>query len=86
MAEYLRKEHGGLNEVVSDNNNDKDDDDDDDNDNDANSKDVEVVEFGTGEALTMLVNLGQLSNEERNSEQKSKTYQWLFHVRIKFVW
>ena len=50
MAEYLRKEYGDLNEVASDNNDDKDDDDDDD----ANSKDVEVVEIGTGEALTML--------------------------------
>ena len=47
MAEYLRKEYGDLNEVASDNNDDKDDD-------DANSKDVEVVEISTGEALTML--------------------------------
>ena len=39
-------------------------------DDDANSKDVEVVEIGTGEALTMLyrlVNLKYLSKEERNS-------------------
>ena len=48
MAEYLRKECGDLNEVASDNDDDKDDDD------DANSKDVEVVEIDTGEALTML--------------------------------
>ena len=47
MAEYLRKECGDLNEVASDNDDDKDDD-------DANSKNVEVVEIGTGEALTML--------------------------------
>ena len=43
---------------------------DDDDDDDANSKDVEVVEIGTGEALTMLdrlVNLKYLSKEERNS-------------------
>ena len=56
MAEYLRKECGDLNEVASDN----DDDNDDDDDDDANSKDVEVVEISTGEALTMpdrLVNL-----------------------------
>ena len=56
MAEYLRKECGDLNEVASDNDVDKDDNDDDD----ANSKDVEAVEIGTGEALTMfgrLVNL-----------------------------
>ena len=33
--------------MASDNDDDKDDD-------DANSKDVEVVEIGTGEALTML--------------------------------
>ena len=48
MAEYLRKE------MASDNDDDKDDDD------DASSKDVEVVEIDTGEALTtldMLVNL-----------------------------
>ena len=48
MAEYLRKEYGDLNEVASDNDDDKDDDD------DVNSKDVEVVEFSTGEALKML--------------------------------
>ena len=57
MAEYLRKECGDLNGVASDNDDDKDEDDDDD---DANSKDVEVVEIGTGEALTIfdrLVNL-----------------------------
>ena len=47
MTEYLRKEYGDLNEVASDNNDDKDDD------NDANSKDVEVVEIGKGEALKM---------------------------------
>ena len=67
MAEYLRKECGDLNEVASDNDDVKDDDDDDD---DANSKDVEVVEIGTGETLAMLdrlVNLKYLSNKERNS-------------------
>ena len=64
-TEYLRKECGDLNEVASDNDDDKHDDDD-----DANSKDVEVVEIGTGEALTMLdrlVNLKHLSKEQRNS-------------------
>ena len=64
MAEYLRKECVDLNEVVSDNDDDKR------NDDDANSKDFEVVEIGTGEALTMLdrvVNLKYLSKEERNS-------------------
>ena len=35
-------------------------DDDDDDDDDANSKDVEVVEIGTGEALTMLDRLVNL--------------------------
>ena len=65
MAEYLRKECVDLNEVVSDNDDDKCND-----DVDANSKDFEVVELGTGEALTMLdrlVNLKYLSKEERNS-------------------
>ena len=64
MAEYLRKECGDLNEVASDNDDVKDDDDDD------NSKEVEVVEIGTGETLIMLdrlVNLKYLSKEERNS-------------------
>ena len=68
MAEYLRKGCGDLNEVASDNDDVKDDDDDDDDD-DANSKDVEVVEIGIGETLTMLdrsVNLKYLSKEERN--------------------
>ena len=65
VAEYLRKECSDLNEVVSDNDDDKDDGDDDD----TNSNDVEVVETGTGEALTMLdrlVNPKDLSKEERN--------------------
>ena len=56
MAEYLRKECGDLNEVASDNDDYKDHDDD-----DANSKDDEVVEIGTGEALTMLDRLVNLS-------------------------
>ena len=58
MAEYLRKECDDLNEVASDNDDDKDDDDDDDDD--ANSKDVEVVEISTGEALKMLDRLVNL--------------------------
>ena len=65
MAKYLRKECSDLNEVASDNDDDKDDDDD-----DVNSKDADVVEIGTDEALTMLdrlVNLKYLSKEERNS-------------------
>ena len=53
MADYLRKRYGDLNEVPSDNNDDKDDD-------DANSKDVEVVEISTGEALKMLDRLVNL--------------------------
>ena len=55
MDEYLIKGCGDLNEVTSDNDDDKDDD------IDTNSKNVEVVEIDTGEALTMLdrlVNLG----------------------------
>ena len=51
--------------MASDNDDVKDDD-----DGDANSKDVEVVEIGTGETLAMLdrlVNLKYLSNKERNS-------------------
>ena len=63
MAKYLRKECGDLNEVASDNDDDK-------GDGDANSKDIEVVEFGKGEALTMLdslINLKCISREERNS-------------------
>ena len=64
ITEYLRKECDDLNEVASDNNDDKDDGD------DTNSKDVKVVEIVTGEALTMLyrlVNLKDISKEERNS-------------------
>ena len=47
-----------------------DNDDDKDGDDDTNSKDVEVVEIGTDEAITMhyrLVSLKYLSKEERNS-------------------
>ena len=64
VTEYVRKKCYDLNEVASDNDDDKNDDD------DANSKDVEVVEIVTGEALIMLsrlVNLKDLSKAERNS-------------------
>ena len=54
VAEYLRKEYGDVNEVASDNNDDNDDDD------DANSKDAEVVEINTGDALKMLDRLVNL--------------------------
>ena len=54
VADYLRKEYGDLNEVVSDNNDDKD------NDDDANCKNVEVVEISPGEALKMLDRLVNL--------------------------
>ena len=67
LAEYIRKECVDLKEVASDNVVKDDDDDDDD---DANSKDVEVVEIGTGETLTMLdrlVNLKYLSKKKRDS-------------------
>ena len=67
VAEYLRKECVDLKEVASDNVVKDDDDDDDD---DANSKDVEVVEIGTGETLAIfdrLVDVKYLSVEERNS-------------------
>ena len=53
MVEYLRKKCGDLNEVASDNDDDKHND-------DAHIKDVEVVEIGTGEALTMLYGLVNL--------------------------
>ena len=69
MAKYLRKESGALSEVASHHDSDKNDDDDDDDDDDANSKDVEVVEISTVEALTILhrlVKLKYLSQEERN--------------------
>ena len=56
MTKYLRKECNDLNEVVSDNDDDKDDDDGNDY---FNSKDFEVTEIGTAEAL--------FSKEERNS-------------------
>ena len=71
-TEYLRKECSDLNEVASDNDDDKNDDDDDDNDDDddTNSKDIEVIVIGTAEPITMperLINLKDLSNEERSS-------------------
>ena len=56
--------------MASDNDDDKYDDGDDHDDDDGNSKDAEVVEPGTGEALTRpdrLINLKRLSKEERNS-------------------
>ena len=52
--------------MASDNDDDKVNDDDDD----ANSKDIEVAEIGTEEALSLLgrlVNLKDLSKEKRNS-------------------
>ena len=70
MAEYLRKECGDLNEAASDNGDNKDDDDDDD---DANSKDIKVVEIGTGEALTICHHERQIK-EDKSAEEKSKPY------------
>ena len=67
VAKYLTKGCCDLNEVASDNDDVKYDDDNDDND--TNSKDVEVVEIGISETLTMLhrlVDLKYLSKEERN--------------------
>ena len=66
VTEYLQKECGHVNEVALDSDDDKDDGDDND-DNEVNSK---VVEIGTREALEMLdrlVNLKDLTKEERNS-------------------
>ena len=58
VTEYLRKECSDLNEVASDNDDGKDDD-------DANSKDVKVVEIGTGEALTILYRLVSLKDPSK---------------------
>ena len=65
-SEYLQKECGDVNEVALDSDDDKDDGDDND-DNEINSK---VVEIGTREALEILdrlVNLKDLTKEEKNS-------------------
>ena len=56
MAEYLRKICSELNE--------NDDVKDDDDDDDINSKDVEVVEIGIVETLTML---DRLANKRRKT-------------------
>ena len=67
------------------NDDDKDDDDDDDDD-DANIKNAEVIEIGTGEALTMLdrlVNLKYVSKEERNSHVAIKDKLENLRVRTK---
>ena len=45
--------------MAPDNGDGKDDDDDDDDDDNANSKDTEVVEIGTNEALTLCAFLHQ---------------------------
>ena len=91
MTEYLRKECCDLSEVASDIDDGKD------NDDDANSKDVEVVEIDTGDALTMLdrlVNKGRKKlfcrherqiREGKIAEQKAKQYQLLFYIEIKFL-
>ena len=66
VTEYLQKKCGDVNEVALDSDDDKDDGDDND-DNEVNSK---VVEIATREALEMLdrlVNLKDLTKEERNS-------------------
>ena len=65
VTEYLQNECGDVNEVALDSDDDKDDGDD-NNENEVNSK---VVEIGTREALEMLdklVNLKDLTKEERN--------------------
>ena len=79
MTEYLRKECGDLDEVTSDNDVDKDDD------GDVNSKDVEVIEMGTDEALTMLgrlVNLKDLSKEERKSCRDERQIKEALNKRV----
>ena len=66
--------------------NDDRDDDDDDDDDDANSKDVEVVEIGTGQALTILdrlVKLKDQSKEGRNSLAATKDKLEKLRVRNK---
>ena len=66
VTEYLQKECGDVNEVALDSDDDKDNGDDND-DNEVNSK---VVIIGTREALETLdrlVNLKDLTEEERNS-------------------
>ena len=66
VTEFLQKECSDVNEVALDSDDDKDDGDDND-DNEVNSK---VVEIGTREALEMLdrlVNLKDLTKEEKNS-------------------
>ena len=69
VTEYLQRECGDVNEVALDSDDDDDEvnDSDDNDDNEVNSK---VVEIGTREALEMLdrlVNLKDLTKEERNS-------------------
>ena len=84
--------------MASDNDDDKDDDDDDDDD-DTNSKDAEVVEIeGTNNAWQVskpeipIKERKKLScrherqiREHKSAEKKTKPYQWLFYVKIKFV-
>ena len=53
VAKYVEKKCSDLNKMASDNDDDKDDE-------DPSSKDVEVVEIGTVEALTMLDRLVNL--------------------------
>ena len=69
VIEYLKKECSDLNEVALNNDDDKG------NDDDAKSKDIEVVEIGIGEVLTMLdrlVNSKDLSKKERNSRHHER--------------
>ena len=83
MAEYFRKGCDDPNEVASDNDDAKDNDDDND---DSNSKDVEVVEIGIDEALTMLdrlVKMKYVSKEERNSHVAIKDKLENLRVRTK---
>ena len=66
VTEYLQKECGDVNKVALGSDDDKDDGD----DNDDNQVNSQVVEIGTREALEMLdrlVNLKDLTKEERNS-------------------
>ena len=66
VTEYLQKECGDVNELALDSDDDKDDGDEND-DNEVNSK---VVEIGTRKALEMLdrlVNLKDLTKEEKSS-------------------
>ena len=97
VIKYLREERSDLHEVVSDNDDDKDDDND-VSSKDVEFVEIGTVEAPTADAWQvskperpikerkkLFCRHEKQIREDKSAEQKAKSYQWWFNVRIKFM-